>query len=277
MIFSAHFRKLSAWAAAGAWLAAAAPLAMAYDNSPQAETIRKVGIDQKLGDTLPLDLAFKDEYGRDVKLGDYFGRKPVILTPVYYTCPMLCHLVLNGLVKSLKVLKFVPGKDFEIVSFSFQPSDTTAQAMAKKEAVLKDLGHPDAGRGWHFLTGDAETIRTLTQAIGFRYAYDPRAREFAHASGIMVLTPEGTLSRYFFGIDYSPRDLRLALIESASHKIGTLMDQLILLCYHYDPSSGKYGFAVMNFLRLSGTLLVLALAFFITRSLRRERTVRETL
>jgi len=244
----------------------------AADFARQQEMIRGVAIDQKLGDQVPLDLEFRDELGRKVRLGDYFGKKPVLLTPVYYTCPMLCHLVLNGVVKALRVLKFVPGREFEIVAYSFKPQDKPSDAASKKEAVLKDLGHPEAGKGWHFLTGEAASVQALSEAIGFHYELDKTSGEYAHAAGVMVLTPEGKLSRYFFGIEVSPRDLKLALMESSEKRIGSAIDQLLLLCYHYDPTSGKYGLAIMNFLRFFGTLTVLGLAFFITRSLRQERS-----
>ena len=236
------------------------------------ELIRQAGVEQRLGETVPLDLAFTDAQGRQVRLGDYFGNNPVIITPVYYECPMLCTLILNGLVKTLKVMEFAPGKEFEIVTFSFDPAEGTELARKKKELYVHNLGKEGAADGWHFLTGSPESVQALTQALGFRAAYDSNRKEYAHAASIMVLTPEGKISHYFYGIDFSARDLRLALVEAARKKIGTVVDQFLLLCYHYDPSTGKYGFAVMNALKIGGFITVAALFGFIWGALRKERT-----
>jgi protein SCO1/2 len=224
--------------------------------------LREVGIDQKLDQQLPLDLIFRDENGQDVKLGQYFGQKPVVLALVYYDCPMLCTQVLNGMVTSFRVLPFEIGKEFDVVTVSFDPRETSALATAKKKIYVNYLPEKmraDAANGWHFLTGDAENIKQLTDAVGFRYHYDEATKQFAHASGIMVATPEGKLSRYFYGIEYAPRDLRLGLIESSQNKIGSPVDQLLLYCYHYDPATGKYGAAVMKIMRTAGVITVLAI------------------
>lgn len=224
--------------------------------------LRDVRIEQKLDQQLPLDLVFRDESGQPVKLGQYFGKKPVVLALVYYDCPMLCTQVLNGMITSFRVLPFQIGKEFEVVTVSFDPRETNALAAAKKKLYVNYLPeqmHAGANDGWHFLTGDQASIAQLTDAVGFRYHYDEATKQFAHASAIMVATPEGRLSRYFYGIDYSARDLRLALIESSQDKIGTPMDQLLLYCYHYDPATGKYGAAVMKVVRIAGVATVLAI------------------
>lgn len=237
----------------------------------QNEIFQKVAFDQRIGEKVDLSLPFIDEDGNAVTLGKYFNGKPVILTPVYYECPMLCTLILNGVVKALKILKFVPGKEFELVSFSFDPKETASLAKNKKIVYVGQLSNLDAAKGWHFLTGSPESVEALTRQIGFRAAYDEEAREYAHAAGILVLTPEGQISHYFYGIEYSPKDLRLALVEAAKNKIGTLIDQLFLLCYHYDPASGKYGLVIMNGLRAGGFLTVFILAAFIIHSIKRDR------
>jgi len=224
--------------------------------------LRDVRIDQKLDQQLPLDLVFRDENGQTVKLGQYFGRKPVVLALVYYDCPMLCTQVLNGMVTSFRVLPFQIGKEFDVVTVSFDPRETSALATTKKNVYVNYLPermHAGAKEGWHFLTGDAASIAQLTDAVGFRYHYDEATKQFAHASAITVTTPEGKLSRYFYGIDYSARDLRLGLIESAQNKIGTPVDQLLLYCYHYDPATGKYGAAVMKIMRIAGVATVIAI------------------
>lgn len=231
----------------------------------------EIQVDQKIGDKLPLDLVLTDETGKQVQLSSFFSGKPVILTPVYYTCPMLCNLVLNGLVKSLKELSFNPGEDYEIVTFSFKPEDTPEIAKAKKQTYLKEYSREGAEKGWHFLTGSQETIKALTESIGFNYYFDERTGEYAHAAMVVIATPEGKISHYLFGVHFSLKDMRLALIEASKNKLGTFYDQIMLLCYHYDPSTGKYGFAVMNALRVAGFLTVAALAIFITVSLRKER------
>lgn len=224
--------------------------------------LRDVGIDQKLDQQLPLDLVFRDESGQEVKLGQYFGQRPVVLAFVYYDCPMLCTQVLNGMVTSFRVLPFQVGKEFDVVTVSFDPRETSALATRKKNVYINYLPekmHSAAMNGWHFLTGDQANIAKLTEAAGFRYHYDEATKQFAHASGIMVATPQGKLSRYFYGVEYAPRDLRLGLIESSANKIGSPVDQLLLYCYHYDPATGKYGAAVMRIMRIAGVLTVLAI------------------
>lgn len=239
-------------------------------NTP-ADVIRQVGFDQKLDAQVPLELGFRDATGQPVALQNYFGKKPVVLALVYYDCPMLCTMVLNGLVRSLRAVKLDAGDQFQVVVVSFDPGETPALAAAKKDAYVHQYGRAGAAEGWHFLTGEQVSIRRLTQAVGFRYTYDARSRQFAHASGIVVLTPSGKVSRYFYGIEYAARDLRLGLVEASANKIGTTIDQVLLFCYHYDPLTGKYGFVIMNFIRLAGLATVLALGGFIFLMLRRER------
>jgi len=231
--------------------------------------LKEVKIEQKLDQQLPLDLVFRDESGQQVRLGQYFGKKPVVLALVYYDCPMLCTQVLNGMVTSFRVLPFQIGNEFDVVTVSFDPRETNALAASKKKVYvdyLPEKMRAGADNGWHFLTGDQANIDKLTEAVGFHYAWDEATKQFAHASAIMVATPHGKLSRYFYGIDYSARDLRLGLIESSADKIGSPVDQLLLYCYHYDPATGKYGAAVMRVMRVAGviTLLgILAMLFFL--------------
>lgn len=234
------------------------------------KALNGVGIEQRLNEQLPLDLVFKNEKGESVKLGDYFGKKPVMLSLVYYQCPMLCNQVLNGMVTAFRVMAFVPGQEFEVVTVSFDPRETPELAAAKKKTYIDYL--PAAKRaqsnvGWHFLTGDEANIKKITDAIGFRYRFDDATNQFAHASGVYVATSEGKLARYFYGIEYAPRDLRLGLIEAADNKIGTPVDQLLLFCYHYDPATGKYGGIVMRMMQVGGILTLLAMVgmFFILR------------
>jgi protein SCO1/2 len=235
------------------------------------ELLTDIGLDQRLDAQVPPDLRFRDEAGREVRLGDYFGTKPVILTLVYYECPMLCTQVLNGLTSALGVLSFSIGQEFDVVTVSFDPKETPELASAKKAAYVNRYKREGAGRGWHFLTGDERSIAALTKAVGFRYAYNASIDQYAHVSGIMVLTPEGRLSRYFYGIEYGPRDVRLALIEAADRRIGTPADQLLLYCFHYDPKSARYSFAIMRLVRTLGVATVLAMVGGIVILRRRER------
>jgi protein SCO1/2 len=216
-----------------------------------------VGIEQKLNAQVPLDLNFRDEFNQPVPLSRYFHGKPVVLALVYYRCPMLCTQILNGVETSLKAVSLNPGQDFEVVSVSFDPKDTAETAAGKRKSVLQRYGRPGTANGWHFLTGDEPAIRALTDAAGFHYRYDSITQQFAHASAIMILTPEGRLSRYFYGVEYAPRDVRLGLIEASANKIGTPVDQILLFCFHYDPATGKYGAIAMNMVRVAGTLFVL--------------------
>lgn len=233
--------------------------------------LKDVGIDQRLNETVPLDLRFTDENGRDVTLGDYVGERPVVLALVYFECPMLCTQVLNGMASSFQALSFTAGREFDIVAVSFDPGETPAMARAKRDTYLKRYGRQSAADGVHFLTGRQESIDALTKAVGFRYAYDPSIDQYAHPAALTVLTPDGTVSRYLFGIEFAPRDLKLALVEAADRRIGSAIDQVLLFCYHYDPTTGKYGLAVTNLIRMGGVATVIALGAFILLSLRRER------
>jgi protein SCO1/2 len=239
--------------------------------SGQSPTVlAKVSFEQRLNEQLPLDLPFKDETGRAVTLGDYFGRKPVVLTFVYYECPMLCTEVLNGLESSLRVLNESIGKEFDVVTVSFDPKETPVLAAGKKRAYLDRYKRPEAEQGWHFLTGDQSSIDALTKAAGFNYVWDEDSHQFAHASGIVVTTPAGVVSRYFFGVEYAPRDVKFALIESSNGRVGALADKLLLYCYHYNPAKGGYGFVAMRAVQIGGAVTMLALAGFMFVSLRRE-------
>jgi protein SCO1/2 len=235
------------------------------------QLLTEIGLDQKLDAQLPLDLSFVDEAGRTVRLGDYFGKRPVVLTLVYYECPMLCTQVLNGLASAIGVLQFDVGQEFDIVTVSFDPGETPELARAKKAAYLERYSRPAAAAGWHFLTGSAKSIEALTKAVGFRYAYNASIDQFAHVSGIMVATPAGRLSHYFYGIEYGPRDLRLALIEAGDRRIGSPVDQLLLYCFHYDPRSATYSVAVMRLVRSAGIATVLAIVAGIVVMRRRDK------
>jgi protein SCO1 len=224
--------------------------------------LKDVGLDQRLNEQVPLDLVFKDDTGKTVQLKEYFRKKPVILALVQYECPMLCTLILNGLVQSLNALVFDVGNQFEVISVSFDARETPELAASKKRAYLKRYLKKDSENGWHFLTAEESSIKELTKSVGFRYTYDPVKNQFAHASGIIVLTPEGKISRYFYGVEYSPRDVKLGLIEASANKIGSPVDQILLFCYHYDPATGKYSPMVYNIVRLGGILTVLALGSF---------------
>jgi protein SCO1/2 len=236
--------------------------------------IREIGFDQRLDEHVPLDVEFKDDRGRTVRLGDYFGRKPVVLAFVYYDCPMLCTMVLSSITSTLGVLSLEPGNDFELVMVSFDPRETPELAARKKAEYLHRYDRPAAADGWHFLTGPPASIERLTEAAGFRYTWDEETQQFAHPAGIVVLTPDGRLARYLFGLEYGPRDLRLALVEASEGRIGTAVDAALLYCYHYDPMTGRYGLVVMRILRVAGAATVLLLGAFIFVMVRRERTRR---
>jgi protein SCO1/2 len=258
--------------------APAQPSAMRDSGSsaaPLPAALAGVGIDQRLNTPIPLDLTFRDEAGRSLPLSTYFHGKPVLLALVYYRCPMLCTQILNGVETSLKAVSLNPGQDFEVVSVSFDPKDTAETAAGKRKMILQRYARPGTANGWHFLTGDEPQIRALTEAAGYHYRYDPITGQFAHASAIMILTPEGRLSRYFYGVEYAPRDVRLGLVEASANKIGSPVDQILLFCFHYDPATGKYGAIAMNMVRGAGALFVLLgggvlLAVF-RRDLRRYR------
>jgi protein SCO1 len=238
------------------------------------ELLKDVGVDQKLNDEIPLDLTFRDEHGRTVELAQYFGSKPVILTLAYYNCPMLCTQVLNGLDRSLKLIPLDIGKDFNVVTVSIDPTERPVLAEAKQAMYTGMYGRPGAAAGWHFLTGDEPQIKQLAQAVGFRYAYDAESKQFAHASVIMVLTPEGRLSRYFYGIQYPERDLRLGLIEASQGKISSPVDAILLFCYHYDPHTGRYGLLISRVIQLLGGLTVLIGGIFLFFLFRGEHYTR---
>jgi protein SCO1/2 len=225
---------------------------------------------QRLGEKLPLDARLRDETGRIVTLGDYFGKKPVVLAFVYYQCPMLCTQVMNGISSSLKVLPFTAGNEFDVVLVSFDPRDTPEAANAKKRAHLNHWAVRDTSDGWHFLTGEEAEVRRVASTAGFTYQWDEQTQQFAHVSGLLVATPDGTLSRYFYGVEFSPRDLRLALVDSGKGKVGSVIDELLLYCYQYDPSHGRYGAVFMNIMRLGGVLTVCFIGGFILLMRRRE-------
>lgn len=245
------------------------PAGPVADQRP--EILRDVSIDQKLDQQVPLDLVFRDESGAERTLGSFLRGKPVILSLVYYECPMLCTLVLNGLTSALKTMSLDIGNEFDIVTVSFDPKEGPELAAAKKQSYLERYRRMGAEKGWHFLTGEAGSINRLTEAVGFNYRYDPAIDEYAHAAAIVILTPEGKISRYFYGVEYPPRDLRLGIVEAANGKIGNAVDQILLYCYRYDPTTGKYTPVVMNLMRLGGAVTVLALAAFILIMRRRDR------
>ncbi len=232
--------------------------------------LQNVGFDPQLDAQLPLDLSFTDEATRGVRLGDYFGRKPVVLAFVYYGCPMLCNQVEESLVGALKMVSFTAGKEYEVVLVSIDSRETPDMAAEKKLRALSRYARPESSAGWHFLVGSPESVAALTRAANFRYTFDEKTNLFAHASGILVLTPQGRISRYFFGIDYPPRDLRLGLIEASANKIGTATDHLLLFCYQYDPASAKYSATILGVVRLAGIATVLAILVGIFAFRRRE-------
>ncbi|MDX2154566.1 MAG: SCO family protein [Bryobacteraceae bacterium] len=230
-----------------------------------------VSIEQRLDSQIDKSIPFRDETGKPVTLADYLGRRPAILALVYYECPMLCNMVLNGMMGSVKALDFQPGRDYHVVAVSINPKETPEQAAAKKRAYLRRYGREGSEHGWHFLTGDEPSIRKLADTVGFRYRWDEPTKQYVHASGIMVLTPEARLSRYLYGIEYAPRDVKYALMEASESRIGSPVDQLLLYCFHYDPMTGKYGLVIMNALRLGGLLTLSALAvFWMVMALRRH-------
>jgi protein SCO1/2 len=245
------------------------PGTLATARLPQFDT---VSFKQRLNTQLPLDAHFKDENGRDVRLGEYFdGKRPVVLAFVYYSCPMLCTQIMNGVSRAIKVLPFTPGTDFDVVYISFDPRDKPQTAFAKKTALMNYWSTQNQSGAWHFLTGEDPEIKRVTSAAGFFYMWDQKSQQYAHLSGVLVLTPDGRLSRYFYGIEYSPKELRLALVESGGGRVGSVVDELLLYCYHYDPSQGRYGVIVMNLVRLGGVMTVLALGGFIFFMRRQEK------
>jgi len=264
-------RSLAAVLALG--LALTVPHGAGANTSPQEVPtgLKEVGFDQNLGTMLPLDTIFIDDGGEQRVLGDYFGEKPVVLAFVYYECPMLCSMVLNGIVASLRAIDFTVGEEFDLVAVSFDPRDDAEVAAAKKENYVKSYGRKESAEGWHFLTGEQSEIDRLTEAAGFRYTWDEKHAEFAHAAGIVVVTPEGQIARYFYGIDFPPRDLRLGLVEASESTIGNAIDQVLLYCFHYDPATGQYSVATMFVVRIAGVITLLILGVFLTVMFRRER------
>jgi len=234
-----------------------------------ARLLEKVGINQRMGAQIPLDLPFADESGQDVTLRQYLG-KPVILALVYYQCPSLCNMVLNGVLSSIKGLDMTAGTQYEVVAVSFDPRETPQMAAAKKETYLRDYKRPGAEQGWHFLTGPETSSKALADAVGFRYVYDSLTNQYAHSSAIMILTPAGRVARYFYGIQYPSRDVRLGLVEASSERIGTPTDQVLLYCFHYDPATGKYALVIMNVLRLAALITLAVLATFMIVMFRRD-------
>lgn len=235
--------------------------------SPPANTrpprLENVGIEQHLDAQVPPDLTFRDETGKTVKLGDYFGRKPLILNLVYYNCTMLCGEALAGLASAMRLVKFDVGNEFDVVTVSFDPRETPEMAAAKKKDYVGRYDRRNAAAGWHFLTGSTDSINALTKAVGFQYQYDAKTNQYAHATAIMVLTPQGRISRYFYGVDFPPKDLRMGLVEASQGKIGNAVDAVLLFCYHYDPETGKYGPMVANILRLAAAATILIMGIFL--------------
>lgn len=267
------------WAAS--MLAVAQPPSAFQDKSTSASSqvspadLSNIGIDQRLDQQVPLNLQFKDEAGKTVKLGDYFhSGRPVILNLVYYTCPMLCGEELAGEASALGVLRFTPGNEYEVVSVSFNPDETPKDAAEKKQIYIsrmnEHLEHKTNGDGWHFLTGQQAEIKQLADAVGFRYRRDPRTGQFIHAAAIMIVTPTGKLAQYYYGVEFSPKDIRLGLIEASQDRIGTLVDQVVLYCYHYDPNTGRYGAVITNIMRVAGAATMLILGGFLIVLYRRE-------
>ena len=250
------------------------PSQMTSNGLPEA--LQNIGIDQKLGDRLPMEAVFKDEDGRAVKLGDYFTKgRPVVVAFVYYECPMLCNQVLNGLSGSLKGISLDAGKDFDVLAISFdaRENDKPDLAKNKKAAYVERYGRDGGENGWHFLTGTADAIDAATKAAGFGFKWDEKSNQFAHAGGIMITTPDGKLARYLYGIDYSPKDLKLGIVESSENKVGSPVDKLLLYCYHYDPSTGKYGLAILRIIRAFAVVMLIgmgAMAFVFWRKNKRR-------
>jgi len=279
-----HFsgKLVTAIAMSAVLLAAAAPVraqGLAPDDAgapakAKPGLLKKIGIDQRLHQQVPLDLVFTDETGREVPLGEFFGKRPVILALVYYECPMLCTQVLNGMVSALGVLTFDVGREYDVIAVSINPKETPALAAQKKQAYLDRYKRPQSVAGWHFLTGKEENIQRLAAAVGFRYAFDDEIQQYAHGAGIEILTPRGVVSKYFYGIEYSPRDIKFGLIEASEERIGTAIDSVLLLCYHYDPATGKYGATAIGAVRIGAVATVLALLTFLFVSLRKERAQR---
>jgi protein SCO1/2 len=252
-------------------LTGVAPFSASAQQITTPAILNKASIEQNLNAQIPPELLFRDETGKPVRIGDFFGQKPIVLSLVYFDCPALCTEVLNGELRTMKAISLDLGKDFEAVTVSFEPKDTPELAKAKRDVYVGQYGRLGAADHWHFLTGEQKSIDALTNAAGFHYAYDPSIRQYAHAAAILVLTPEGRIDRYFYGVIYPARDVRLGLIEASEGKIGTVTDQTLLYCYQYDPMTGKYGVVIMNVLRAAGGLTVLLLGIFMALMFFRER------
>ncbi|HXN48310.1 MAG TPA: SCO family protein [Bryobacteraceae bacterium] len=237
------------------------------------DLLKKVALEQKLNALVPLDLVFRDEHGRPVPLGTYFGKRPVVLSLAYYECPMLCTLALNGQLRAFRSLDFSVGREFEVVVVSINPTETPALAAAKKATYLSSYRRPGAENGWHFLTGTEPSIRTLASAVGYRYEYDPESKQYAHPTGLIVLTPEGRIAAYQYGVEYSARDLRPALVAASNEKIGSPVAEVLLYCFHYDPATGKYSLPILNLVRVGAAATILGLMAFIAIASRRHRTL----
>ncbi len=260
-------------AGSAAFAQVAAPRMQPADGSSNQKLaiFDQIGIEQNLNQQVPLDLTFTDENGQQVQLKQYFGKKPVILSLVYFQCPMLCSQVLNGLTGALNgIVRFNVGRDFDIVTVSFDPRDDAKAAAESKKEYIKRYRRPGAAEGWHFLTGQEDQIKALAHAVGFRYAWDPQIQQYAHASGIMLLTPDGRMAQYYYGIEYAPRDIQFGIIEASQGKIGNVVDKVLLYCYHYDPARGKYGAVIFNILRVSALATVLVLGGFMIVMFRRD-------
>ncbi len=234
------------------------------------EELQEVGFTQRLGESIPFDLEVRDEQGESVQLGSYFVDKPVILVPAYYECPMLCTMVINDLTSALRVVPLKPGTDFEVIIYSINPDETPKLALTTKNTTVARYDGGD-GVGWHFLTASQESIDGLSEAIGFRYYFDEKSGEYAHTAGILVLTPDGKIARYFFGLQYPPRELRLAMVEAADEKIGSLADKLLLFCFRWNPSTGRYSAVTLNIVRLGGALTLAAILLMVVFLSRRGR------
>lgn len=266
---------MALWAAAmamvlcgSAWGQTVDPLSPPANIRPPA--LKHVGIDQRLGQQIPSNLVFRDEAGNLVRLGDYFGKGPLILNFVYFHCPMLCGQVLQDLTGSLRAIGYTVGRDFQVLTVSFDPGETPVMARIKKKTVLASYGRPQAEKGWHFLTGSAASIAALTQAAGFQYQYNQQTNQYAHPTAIMVLTPQGKIAQYYYGIDFPPRDLRLGLVEASNGQVGTLIDDALLYCYRYDPQTGKYSAIITRVLRISGAVWLAMVSVFLVVMFRTE-------
>jgi len=244
----------------------------AAQNMPK--VLQNVGFEPQLNAHLPLDLAFRDETGRSVQFREYFSQRPVLLALVYYGCPMLCDQTEQGVVGALRMLSFNPGRDYEVVFVSFDPRESPDMAARKKESAMTHFRRPETANGWHFLTGSKESVDALTKAANFRYSFDEKSNLFAHAAGIMLLTPDGRISRYFYGVEYPARDVRLGLVDASAGKIGTPIDRALLFCYQYDPSSARYSASILSIIRLAGVMTILGLVAAILIFRRRDIAAR---